>query len=338
MRLLVIRFSSLGDCTLLCPFLDHVKQHGATEVTVVTKQVYAELFSAATGVDRIVALDTRGGWRALRQVIDACGETEVVIDAHNTIRSRIVARGLGGADARFEKHYRQRLGLIWLKRPADIPTISQCYSNLGEAVGFPPMTRAAGGLEIPAPVRTRVAALLDHIDGDYLAIAPGSRWAMKRWGADKFLQLVQHVAREYGYHVVLVGDKSDAPLTGDIASALGSGVTDLAGRTSVLESAAAIRRAVAFVGNDSGLMHLAEAVGVPVVALFGPTVQAFGYYPSLPSSRVIARDLACRPCSRNGSRFCPKGTQECMTEIRLAPVIEALNEIVTARSNRRVVN
>ena len=76
-------------------------------------------------------------------------------------------------------------------------------------------------------------------------------------------------------------------------------------------------------------MHLAEAVGVPVLALFGPTVDAFGYYPSRPDSKVVERDIPCRPCSRNGSRTCPRGTQECMVEIDVDTVENAFSDLVS---------
>jgi ADP-heptose:LPS heptosyltransferase len=70
------------------------------------------------------------------------------------------------------------------------------------------------------------------------------------------------------------------------------------------------------VTNDSGLMHVAEAVGTPVVALFGPTVRGFGYFPSLPRSAVLETNgLECRPCSRNGRRPCWRGDHACLTRI-----------------------
>lgn len=335
MKIVVIRFSSLGDCTLLCPFLDHLKQHGATEITVLTKRRFVELFSAATGVDRVIALGEGAGWRGLKQVIEACRGGDLVIDAHNTMRSRLVARALGGAGARFGKHYGRKLRLIWLKSGGGVPRMSRSYSALGEALGFPAMTRPAGGLEVPRATRTRIRALLDHVEGQYVVVAPGSRWAMKRWGDQKYFELARRITNDYGHHIVLLGDGADAALTSRIAAALGDRVTDLAGRMSVVESAAAIEGALAFVGNDSGLMHLSEAVGVPVVAVFGPTVEGFGYFPSLERSRVVQRELACRPCSRNGSRWCPKGTHECMTGIAVEAVAEALDNLLADRTAAR---
>ncbi|MDH3216751.1 MAG: glycosyltransferase family 9 protein [Candidatus Krumholzibacteria bacterium] len=340
MRIVVIRFSSLGDCTLLCPFLEHLKNHGAEEVSVVTKRAYVELFSAARGVDRIVAIDERAGWRGLAQLIKALRPREsVIIDAHNSVRSRVLAGALGGAHARIKKYYRERLGLILFKHRRPVPAVSERYCRLGEELGFPPVPVRAGGIDVPASAAAMIGARLEGVTEDTVAVAPGARWPMKRWGEDKFGELARRLVEHYGYHLILLGDRMDVQEADRIAAPLGDRVTNLTGRTGVLGAAAAIQHSVAFIGNDSGLMHLAEAVGVPVVALFGPTVEAFGYYPSLEASKVIERDIPCRPCSRNGSRPCPKGTQECLTAIPVQPVERAFADLLHNRGPaRRVVN
>ena len=77
--------------------------------------------------------------------------------------------------------------------------------------------------------------------------------------------------------------------------------------------------------------------GVPVLGLFGPTVEAFGYFPTGAGSRVFEREIGCRPCSRNGSRRCPKGTQECLVEVPVAPVERALADLLEKRGDSRYV-
>ena len=340
MRIAVIRFGSLGDCTLLCPFLEHLKHNGANEVSVITKRAYVELFAAATAVDRIVALDKDAGWRGVMQIIRSLrDEGCLVIDAHSTPRSRIVARGLGGAAARVRKHYPERLGLILFKRRVDIPTVSQRYSSLGEELGFPRMSATTGGIDVPAPVLQRMKGRFGAGDSRFVSMAPGSRWPMKRWGVEKFAELAKRVAERHQCRLILLGDKGDEKATERIASELGHHAVNLAGQTGILETAAAIQHSIAFIGNDSGLMHLAEAVGVPVLALFGPTVEAFGYYPTHARSKVVERNIPCRPCSRNGSRNCPKGTQECLTGIAVDPVEEAFADLMNDRGpSRRTLN
>lgn len=338
MRVIVIRFSSLGDCILLCPFLAHLKANGAEEVTVISKRAFVELFSAASGVDRIVALDEKAGIRGLRQIIESHGGTDaVVIDAHNTMRSQLLGRGLGGADTRLKKYYAGRVGLILFKRPCTIPTMARRYSDLGESLGFPPMTARVGGIEIPPSARKSVDKSLTNIEGKLVSIAAGSRWPTKEWGLDKYIELTRRIIDDRDIHVLLHGNTDEREDADVIAGLFPGRVTNLAGRTGILETAAAIERSAIFVGNDSGLMHLSEAVGTPVIALFGPTVEQFGYFPSLPGSKVVERALNCRPCSRNGQRPCPRGSQECLTGITTDWVETAVRDALGARGPSRYI-
>jgi heptosyltransferase-2 len=332
MKFLVIRFSSLGDCVLLCPLLAHLKANGAEEVVVLTKRAYAGLFASATGVDRVVALDKHAGAGALWRIASECrGRGYTILDAHASWRSRIVSARAGRAQSRIEKHTRQRVNLIIWKRPAALPTMLERYAKLCGPVGIPTPALAPGGLRLPDEA-ARVATRAMGSDS-FIAVAPGSRWPSKRWSG--FAKLCATFPQND--RILLVGDAADREFTAPIARALGDRCIDLAGCPSLMETAAHIARCRVFVGNDSGLMHLAEAVGVPVVALFGPTVEAFGYYPSLAESRTVERRLACRPCSRNGSTPCPKQSGECLTGITPETVAAAIATAMDATAPRRIL-
>jgi heptosyltransferase-2 len=207
----------------------------------------------------------------------------------------------------------------------------QRYATLCAPVGLETPSFSPGGLRLPDEAVQAAARTMR--DGSFIAVAPGSRWPSKRWNG--FAKLCESLARDD--RLLLVGDAADREFTRPIARALGDRCIDIAGTPSLMETAAHIARCRIFVGNDSGLMHLAEAVGVPVVALFGPTVEAFGYYPSLAKSRTIERRLACRPCSRNGSTPCPKGTVECLTAIGPEPVAHVIETMFISSSTRRII-
>jgi heptosyltransferase-2 len=335
-RVTLIRFSSLGDCILLLPLARHLAERGA-RVTVVTRTAFAGLFAAGSGVERVVAFDPGSGLAGLiRLGLRLREDDATVIDAHNNWRSRILSGVLGGAAARFRKYYGRRLGLIIFKRRAELPTMLEQYGRLAGALEAPAQL-SPGGLTLPAKAQERARLRLGDDPRDCVAIAPGSRWPMKRWPLAHYLRLARHVAEEHGMRVVLVGDDADAKLCEPLVEALGDDVLDAAALPDIIDTAAVIARCRAFVGNDSGLMHLAEAVGVPVVGIFGPTVEAFGYYPALASSRVVERELSCRPCSRNGAIPCPRGTQECMTRIGDDAVAGALAAAMNGPGERRVV-
>lgn len=332
MKFLVIRFSSLGDCVLLCPLLEYLKRAGAEEVVVLTKRAYAELFSSATGVDRVIALDKGAGVGTLWRIAgEFRGRGYTIIDAHASWRSRLVCARAGQVDARFEKYTRERLGLIVWKKPADLPTMLERYAKLCAPVGVETPVLSPGGLRLPQAAADAASKAMG--DSAFVAVAPGSRWPAKRWNG--FARLCETLARDH--RILLVGDAADREFTAPIARALGDRCLDMAGTPSLMQTAAHIARCRLFVGNDSGLMHLAEAAGVPVVALFGPTVEAFGYFPSLPQSRVVERRLACRPCSRNGSIPCPKGTGECLTAISVESVASSVATLFDTSTPRRVI-
>ncbi len=321
MKVLFIRFSSLGDCVLLCPLLAHAKRAGAAEVVVLTKRAYADLFSFAEGVDRVVAIEPGTSLVELARIGRSFRRDYVVIDAHSNPRSRVVSAAAGGARARFRKYYLERAGLIVFKRRAALPTMLEQYAYLAERTGFAATTLVPGGICVPREEQERAALRVGA--GRAVAVAPGSRWRAKRWTG--FAALCEGIAAS-ARRVVLVGDERDREFTAPIAAALGSDGFDAAGEPSLMQTAALIARCEKFVGNDSGLMHLAEAVGVPVVSLFGPTVRAFGYAPALANSVVIERRLACRPCSRNGAAPCPKRNYECLERIRAEDVLSAVME------------
>jgi heptosyltransferase-2 len=341
MKIIIIRFSSLGDCVLLCPLAAYLKAQGAQEVTVVTKRAYAELFAAASGVDRVVAFDPASGLGGLLRIAAEHRDRGYrVIDAHNNWRSRVLSWRLGRVDGRFHKHYRERLALIVFKRPAQLPSILKQYGALATSVGFPPAKLHPGGIEVPARYLAEADDRLGSGGHPWVAVAPGSRWPAKRWPVEKYFELVRRLVRVKGYRVLLMGDEYDRTVTSPIADALeedGESCVDITGKTSLLASAGYLSRCVGFVGNDSGLMHMAEAVGVPVVALFGPTVETFGYYPSLAVSKTVERDLRCRPCSRNGSRPCIKMNHECLSDITVDAVEVAVLDMLSRSGPARYV-
>ena len=147
----------------------------------------------------------------------------------------------------------------------------------------------------------------------FVALAPGSVWATKRWPF--YAALAQQLSSLA--QLVIVGSSDDTVLAKAIADAAPSTrVIDATGRLSLLASAELIGRAAAVVTNDSAPLHLASAMGTPTVAIFGPTIPAFGFGPLAAQSAVVEHDsLACRPCDRHGPQRCPLGHWRCMREL-----------------------
>jgi heptosyltransferase-2 len=114
----------------------------------------------------------------------------------------------------------------------------------------------------------------------------------------------------------------------ELVTQLGSAVTNAAGEFSLQETGACLARASVLVSGDTGVMHMATGVGTPVVALFGPTVEPFGFFPYSPRASVVELDLTCRPCSAMGSNRCPLGHHRCLHDLLPDHVAAAVERLV----------
>jgi len=149
----------------------------------------------------------------------------------------------------------------------------------------------------------------------FITIAPGSVWATKRWLPEYFAKLADMLG-EIRYQIVLIGDESDKPIARAIAESTKLSIYSAVGKFSVRQSALLIRSSRLLITNDSAPMHLAVAGRTPVVAIFGPTVREFGFYPYGECDRIAElKNLICRPCGKHGGAKCPIGTFECMKNL-----------------------
>jgi heptosyltransferase-2 len=181
----------------------------------------------------------------------------------------------------------------------------------------------------PTPQDEQAAAAL--VDGPFIALAPGSIWGSKRW--PYYAELAVKLAARVG--IVVVGGQDDAALGEDIIQAVrpsGRPAVNACGRLTLRESTALIGRASALVTNDSAPLHLATAMGTPIVALFGPTVTEFGFGPVRPGDVALGIEgLQCRPCSSHGPLECPLGHHRCMRDLTVDAVIAAIEELGALR-------
>jgi heptosyltransferase-2 len=124
--------------------------------------------------------------------------------------------------------------------------------------------------------------------------------------------------------IVLLGSPHDRPVAQEFLRVCRGPVLDWVGKTSLKELIFLISRCSLFLTNDSGPLHLASALGVPTVALFGPTVKAFGFFPETDKTTILERlDLACRPCSVHGGKICPQKHFRCMLDISVERMVQA---------------
>jgi heptosyltransferase-2 len=157
-----------------------------------------------------------------------------------------------------------------------------------------------------------------------VAIAPGSVWATKRWLPERFAEAADLLVKEAEIKVVLLGSREDRSLCEAIAGSMKGEPVIVAGKTSVLQSAAMVSLCTVLLSNDSAPVHMASAMKTPVVAIFGSTIPEFGFAPYGVDQLIIQKLLHCRPCGIHGRRKCPEKHFRCKQDISTSEVYEAV--------------
>lgn len=164
-----------------------------------------------------------------------------------------------------------------------------------------------------------------------VALAPGSVWETKCWEQDSYTQLAIGLHNS-GYKLVFIGGESERDLCQAIIDTAEIPSINTAGRLSLLQSAALLRKCRLLVSNDSGALHLANAMRTTVYAFFGPTVKDLGYYPYRENDHVFETNLSCRPCGSHGHQRCPLGHHNCMKMIKVESVLQYIRNMIPIRN------
>lgn len=326
--ILVVRFGSIGDILLATPLLRVIRQrYPHARLNVLTQRRYAPLLSDNPNLDDVIAVAPKDQLLAVARRLRHARYT-FVLDLENTARSRLL-RLVVPARWRTAPQYRlERELLIRTKLnhyPEDTPVAERFFDAARdlevEPDGGPPE------LFLNPESEQQAAAWLERSqlgNSPFVAFAPGGSKPTKRWPLDYWVTLVRRVVNT-GADAVMVGGATDGALATEIAARSSKRAVSAAGVLGLQPTAAVLKRAAALVTGHTAAMHIATAVGTPVVALAGPTVRAFGYYPyNAVRATVLERDLPCRPCARDGGPECPLRHHFCMREIPPDAVFTAL--------------
>jgi heptosyltransferase-2 len=313
-RILLVRFSSLGDVVLASPVVRAIRaRYPEAHITFVTKAVWAPVVERMPEVGRLVALTEGESVASLAKRIGA--DFDYRVDLHASLRSRLLRWRVRGAwcVVRGEKTGRRWRALRHQAHPA-LPHVVERYLLALREAGLDVVNDGQAGRIEPTPEDRAQAAHL--VQGEYTVVCPGAAHANKRWPVEHW----QALTRELAGTIVATGTATERELLP--ASAIDAFGLPLGPTTALLAGARCV------IANDSGLMHLAAAVGTPVVALFGSTSPALGYAPYRAVHRVLERDLPCRPCSTHGGPRCPIGTHACLRDLLPATVADAARELI----------
>ncbi|MCL4558508.1 MAG: glycosyltransferase family 9 protein [Deltaproteobacteria bacterium] len=323
MKILLLRFSSLGDVVLTMPVaLALKKKYAGATVDLGTKLDYSDLFTPPWPFTNVLYLDDKGVLPFVKEVNER--GYDMIADLHAGLRTTVIAPLVrAGSRKRYKKGALARR--IFVKtgiRLSPFPSVLERYlSTFG--IDAPPDTP---WLKTSQEERGRGHALLRYagVTGNrVIGIAPGARWETKKWGIGRYVELAKRLEQR-GFDTVFVFGKGDERDREELSSVSPHSKVVNTPEHPLREVCYAVSTMDTFVSGDTGLMHLAEAVGAPLVSLFGPTTREFGFFPAGRRSVVIEKDTPCRPCSLHGSGKCRRMHHRCMKDISVEDVESAV--------------
>jgi len=327
LTVLLVRFSSIGDILLTTPLVRALRRrHPDAQLVYVTKRALTPLVTDNPHVSRVVALEPGEPVTHLAARLRTLEPTHG-LDLHGSLRSLALRVLLRCRWSGYSKRRLARALLVRVKRDlfSQRTPVPERYFEAARRLGVRPDTNPPEFF-LGAAARARVHHWLRERgfkDRPVVALAPGAAHATKRWPIANWVAAAERL-RDAGVHLVVVGGPDDRGAAQQLAP-----LAELAaGEFTLQETGALLAHSRAVVSGDTGVMHMATGVGTPVVALFGPTVEQFGFFPYRARATVLQRDLPCRPCSTMGSARCPLGHHRCLRDIAPAEVADAVLRFV----------
>jgi len=323
MKILLLRFSSIGDIVLTTPVARCLKRQLGAEIHFLSKTAYAQILEPNPHIDRVWSF--RKDMTELLPALKA-ERFDHVIDLHHNLRSLRVKLALGRPTRSFDKLNFEKWLLVQtgIDRLPDVHIVQRYmdavqplgvqYDGLGLDYFIPP------GQEVVLP-----ALAPGLMPGQYIAFVLGATHATKRLPLRKMIDICRNLPQP----IVLLGGKSEVPMGKLVSEAAGPHVIDICGRFNLHQSASIVRQARKVLTHDTGLMHIAAAYHKDIVSVWGNTVPKFGMFPFYPdgmgrNTTLEVNGLSCRPCSKIGYDRCPKGHFRCMMDMDVSAVIRAL--------------
>lgn len=318
-KILIIRLSSLGDILLTTPFLRTLKlSYPHIKIDFIVRSEYESTLKFNPHINNLIPLERNYKKEKIKSKIKY-DNYDLIVDLQNNIRSRYLTRGFSSKTVRYKKPYLDRLLLVKFKinRFKEIIPIPVRYAN-----SIPNFKLDQKGLELFIPDEEKSVIS----DNNLIGLCPGSRHLTKMWPKDYYIELGNQLTKN-NYKVALFGGKDDMAICKEISSMV-DGSINLSNNNDLIKLAVNMKSCRAIVCNDSGLMHTALALNLPVISIFGSTVKEFGFTPYKGKNIVLENNLlSCRPCSHIGLDECPKNHLDCLNKISPITVYNAVNKI-----------
>lgn len=318
MKILIIRFSSIGDIVLTTPVVRCLKnQLPGCEIHYLTKAGFEPVLRGNPYIDHFHFLD--GNFRSILKTLRG-QQFDYIIDLHGNLRSFRVKLGL---------HFKPQIHTFhklnfekWLLVNFKIDRLPNThivnrYMKPAEKLGVLYDGRGLDYFISEEEEKVFLSILPDLYDGNYICLVPGAKFQTKSIPLEKCIEIIENCERP----VIILGGYTEAELGNKIVQqAKKENITNLCGKLNLAQSAAALKHAHSVITTDTGLMHIASAYDKKIISVWGNTVPKLGMYPFLADNSpnkaeiIEVSGLSCRPCSKIGFAKCPKGHFDCMTK------------------------
>ena len=306
LKILVVRFSSIGDIVLTTPVVRMLKKQLNAEVHYLTKSAYISLLKNNPYIDFVYQIED-----SINEVVaDLKKENyNYVIDLHNNLRTQILKFKLGVPSRSFNKLNMEKFMLTTFKMDS-LPEghIVDRYLDTVISLG---VKNDNEGLDFFLKDEDKVD--LSQFPDSFLAFVIGGQHATKILPTEKIISIINKLNES----VVLIGGPEDTEREGQIIAAT-KNTFNSCGKYNINQSAYLVKNAKHVITHDTGMMHIAAAFKKKIYSVWGNTVPEFGMHPYLSDSNskiIEVKDLSCRPCSKIGYDKCPKGHFDCMQKI-----------------------
>ena len=328
MKILIVRFSSIGDIVLTTPVVHAIHaQLSGVEIHYITKKTFAPLLTENPKISKLYTIE-----KSISEVIDELKNEkyDCIIDLHKNIRTFRLKQKLGVKHYSFDKLNFQKWLLVNFKRRImpDLHIVDR-YFGAVEAIGVKNNFDSCEVIFNPShTVDTKSSFGLDA--KKYLSVAVGAQFPTKIMPDKLLISILSKV----NFPIVLLGGETDVERGKLLEEALKHHphkIINAINRFSLLQSSSIVAQSKAILTHDTGLMHIATAFGVPIVSVWGNTVPELGMYPYYPNNKELysiheVKNLNCRPCSKIGYKSCPKKHFNCMTLQDTDAIISDVNE------------
>ena len=318
MKILIIRFSSIGDIVLTTPVIRCIKQQiKDVEVHFLCKTSFRSILQSNPYIDKIHSID-----KNISEVISQLKSENFsfIVDLHNNLRSTLVKIHLRKPSSSFNKLNFEKWLLVNFK--INMLPKNHIVDRYIQSVGKLGIVNDGKGLDyfIPLPDEIDLSTFSPSHQHGYIAFVIGAKHFTKQLPEEKIISICQKI----NMPLILLGGKEDQAKGEIIKKAIGEKAINACGNYNLHQSASLIKQAQKVISHDTGLMHIAAAFKKEIISIWGNTIPAFGMHPYLSDSKssiLEVKGLSCRPCSKIGYDKCPKGHFKCMREVEFENLI-----------------